>query len=280
MPRTRTRDFPVPQQFAEQAHAWLSEPGRTPAATRPAASVIIVRDSPRGEPDVFMLRRVPTMEFAPNVMVFPGGRVDQRDADEEVPWAGPSPQEWAEILQATESEARELVVAAAREVFEECGVLLAGPDAGSVVADAGDPELHAARKALVAGQDSFGHLLIRRGLVLRTDLLRSVAHWVTPEFENRRYDTRFFAAVLPEGQTPDDDTTESDLSDWVSPSALLEEAGQNRSVLLPPTLVCVEQVAAARDARGFLDSAPPLVRVLPVLTDTGRGWVLRTELSA
>lgn len=278
MIRTVTRDFPIPDQLARTARDWLEDPGTRPVDTRPAATVMLLRDAPDGPPQVFMLRRVPTMAFAPNVMVFPGGGVDERDADPALPWSGPSPEQWAVELGAAEAEARELVVAAAREVFEECGVLLAGPDATSVVADVSGPQWQAERRALLSRQQSFSQLLIRRGLVLRTDLMRARGHWVTPEFEKRRYDTRFFAALLPEGQVPDDETSEADLSVWVDPETLLLEAGHNRAMMLPPTLVCVEQVAAASSSRDFLDNGPAMVRVMPELTHTPDGWVLRSEL--
>ena len=74
-----------------------------------------------------MLRRVSGMEFAPSMMVFPGGGVDERDGETGLPWAGPSPAEWAERLGCSPAEAQMYVAAAIREVFEECGVLLAEP---------------------------------------------------------------------------------------------------------------------------------------------------------
>ncbi len=127
--RIEIRDFPVPGSLQERAQAWLAaqEAGAAhePVQARPASTVMLVRDG-AGAPEVFMIRRVPTMEFAPNMWVFPGGGVDARDNDASLPWAGPSPQAWADALVARdEAQARELVIAAAREVFEECGVLLA-----------------------------------------------------------------------------------------------------------------------------------------------------------
>ena len=120
-----------------------------------------------------------------------------------------------------EGLARSLVCAAVREVFEECGVLLAGPSPETVVADLRDPEWDAERSALLSKEQSFAELLLRRGLVLRSDLLSPQGRWVTPDFEPRRYDTFFFAALLPEGQIPDDDTSEADHADWTDPAELL-----------------------------------------------------------
>ncbi len=232
----------------------------------------------RGGVDVFMLRRVSTMEFAPRMMVFPGGGVDPRDADPGLPWAGPSPQEWGRVLVADEAIARELVVAAVREVFEECGVLLAGPDATSVVGDVSGPHWQAERQALLSREISLAQMLIRRGLVLRSDLLRARAHWITPEFEPKRYDTRFFAAMLPTGQLADDQTSEADHADWADPARLLEDYATGSALMLPPTVVCLEQVAAADSAAEFLAAEIPMVPITPVLVQTGDAVVVRCNM--
>jgi 8-oxo-dGTP pyrophosphatase MutT (NUDIX family) len=220
-----------------------------------------------GEPngvEVFMLRRSSTMAFAPSMMVFPGGGVDPRDADPGLPWAGPSPAEWGRLLIADEAIARELVVAAVREVFEECGVLLAGPDAHSVVGDVSGPAWQAARAALLSRELSLAQMLIGRGLVLRSDLLRVRAHWVTPEFEPKRYDTRFFAALLPAGQIADDQTSEADHADWAEPARLLKDYASGSALMLPPTVVCVEQAAAASSVAEFLAAEVEMSPIMPV----------------
>ena len=226
-----------------------------------------------------MLRRVATMEFAPRMMVFPGGGVDPRDADPSLPWAGPSPAQWGLSLLADETTARELVVAAVREVFEECGVLLAGPDADSVVGDVSGPQWKAEREALLSRRVSLAQMLIRRGLVLRSDLLQARDHWITPEFEPKRYDTRFFAALLPVGQIADDQTSEADRADWVDPARLLEDYAADSALMLPPTVVCLEQVAAATSAAQFLaDEVPMVAPITPVPVRAGDAVVIRCTL--
>ena len=231
-----------------------------------------------GGVDVFMLRRSSTMDFAPRMMVFPGGGVDRRDADPSLPWAGPSPAGWGRLLIADEATARELVVAAVREVFEECGVLLAGPDANTVVGDVSSPAWQAARQALLSRELSLAQMLIGRGLVLRSDLLRARAHWITPEFEPRRYDTRFFAALLPAGQIADDQTSEADHADWTDPVRLLKDYESGSTLMLPPTVVCVEQVAAAASVAEFLATDAHMAPITPVLTPTGGAVVFRCTL--
>jgi 8-oxo-dGTP pyrophosphatase MutT (NUDIX family) len=225
-----------------------------------------------------MLRRTSTMEFAPRMMVFPGGGVDPRDSDPGLPWVGPSPAQWGRVLIADEATARELVAAAVREVFEECGVLLAGPDASSVVGNVSGHEWQAERAALLSRERSLSEMLIGRGLVLRSDLLRARAHWITPEFEPKRYDTRFFAALLPHGQIADDRTTEADHADWADPVRLLTDYGRGSALMLPPTVVCLEQVAAAASAAGFLATEIPIAPITPVLTQTADAVVIRCTL--
>jgi 8-oxo-dGTP pyrophosphatase MutT (NUDIX family) len=179
---------------------------------------------------------------------------------------------------ADEATARELVVAAVREVFEECGVLLAGPDVDSVVGDVSGPQWQAERAALLSHERSLAQVLIARGLVLRSDLLRARAHWVTPEFEPRRYDTRFFAALLPAGQIADDQSSESDHADWADPVALLKDYARGGALMLPPTVVCVEQVAAAGSVAEFLATEVPIAPITPVPVRVDGAVVMRCTL--
>lgn len=293
--------YPLPPGLAKHALAWLEEGGQA-APTKDASTVMLLRDGAHGQPlsgapteqgstpatagdlEVFVLRRAATMAFAASAYVFPGGGVDPRDADDALPWAGPSPADWARRLAApTEAQARELVVAAARELFEECGVLLAGPDESSVVADLTGPEWDQARAALVAHELSFAEFLVGRGLVLRTDLMRAVDHWITPEFEPKRYDTRFFVAELPTGQVPDDDCTEAEHVRWVRPEDLLAEQRAGDALLLPPTEVSLQRLTRGSElapagwdgsVSGLLATlavAEPLPVVLPAPVRTEGG---------
>jgi 8-oxo-dGTP pyrophosphatase MutT (NUDIX family) len=258
------------------AEAW--QRGAAPhSEPKPAATVMFVRDGAAGV-EVFMIRRTATMAFAPRMMVFPGGGVDARDADPALPWAGPAPAEWARRLGVDEATARELVAAAVREVFEECGVLLAGPSADTVLADVSGPHWHEQRQRLLDRSRSLSEVLVEHGLVLRSDLLGYRSHWITPEFEPRRYDTRFFSAAVPDGQHADDQTTEADAADWVVASEVLAAVERGEALMLPPTVVSVEEVAAAPSAADFIAEQPPVAAVLPVLVETPEGLVLRSEL--
>ena len=256
------------------AHAdeYLKSTNFEPAQPRVAATVMLVRDSQkhggakylppaevgRSKVEVFMLRRAKTMAFTPDAVVFPGGRVDERDADPRLPWFGPSPAKWAKRLQCDEHMARCIVVAAAREVFEECGVLLAGKDGHQVVSDLADPEWNEYRNALEAREKSFSEMLIEKGLMLRSDLLGLRSNWLTPLFEARRYNTFFFAALLPEGQNPDDRTTEASIADWVDPLWAFDKADKSQILLLPPTRYNLGRIATAQSAAEFVDENPPV----------------------
>src|SRR5258705_8188202 len=157
-------EYKLPPGLAEHARAF-AERGGVPVEPRLASTVVLLR-----EPfEAYVIRRVATMAFAASMYVFPGGGVDPRDAAVQPDWAGPSPAEWAARLRLDESVARSVVCAAVREVFEESGVLLAGPDGSTVVGDVSGADWEAARLALIARDLGFAEFLSRRGLVLRSD---------------------------------------------------------------------------------------------------------------
>ncbi|WP_277452909.1 NUDIX hydrolase [Janibacter sp. DB-40] len=249
-----------------------------PVTPRLASTVMLLRDD-EGPLEVFMLRRVAQMEFAASMHVFPGGAADRRDAEDELPWAGPAVEEWAELLGTDEAAARMLVAAAVREVFEETGVLLASP-AGAE----GEPpqlDLDAARelrRALVAREVGFGQVLLDRRLVLRSDLLRYRAHWITPVVEPRRYDTRFFVAAVPTGQDPDGDTSEADRSGWTRPQALLDAFADGDVMLMPPTIVSLEQLAPVSTVRAAMEQDLPIAPVMPEFVISDAGPAMRASL--
>lgn len=235
--------------------------------TRPvkdASTVMVVRDSEAG-PEVFVARRVKGMAFAGGMTVFPGGGVDAADDDPNLSWTGPEPEWWAARLGCEESRARRLVCAAARETFEECGVLLADHIDGSPVADAG--RYHSARAELEGHRLTFSHFLETEELSLAADRLRPFDHWITPAIEPRRYDTRFFLAALPTGQEPDDQTTEVDLTMWARPTDLLEDFRSGRSMLLPPTWAQLHRLAGFTDVAAALAAKRSISPIQPEILE-------------
>lgn len=245
----------------------LAEGEVTPVAARQASTVLLLRDTPTAGPEVHMLRRRTSMAFAGGVYAYPGGGVDPRD-ERPVGWAGPSTDLWAERLGLARPDAAQAVVCAAvRETFEEAGVLLAGPDDGSVVADTTGDDWEADRRALVAKELSFADFLAGRDLVLRSDLLGPWARWITPEFEARRYDTWFFLAALPEGQRTRDVSGEADRTVWSTANAAAAGYDQGELLMMPPTISMLRALAAYPTVSGALaasadrDLTPVLARL-------------------
>jgi 8-oxo-dGTP pyrophosphatase MutT (NUDIX family) len=233
-----------------------------PVPARPAATVLLLRDTAdRGEPAVHMLRRSTSMPFAGGAYAYPGGGVDPRD-ERPVRWAGPPLDWWAATLGVPAARAQAVVCAAVRETFEESGVLLAGPDAATVVADTTGADWEADRAALVAHDLAFADFLARRDLVLRSDLLGPWARWITPEFEERRYDTWFFLALLPAGQRARDVSGEADHTVWLHPAEAVEGYTRGEMFMLPPTIATLGALlphgtaAAALAAAADRDLAP------------------------
>ncbi|GLZ08250.1 hypothetical protein Acsp03_57160 [Actinomadura sp. NBRC 104412] len=253
--------------------------GRTqPVPARDAATVVVLRDHAERGLEAFMLRRVASMAFAPGAYVFPGGSVDPRDGEADLAWSGPSPAEWGAAFAAGETLARELVCAAVRETFEETLVLLAGPTESTVVDDTRGEGWEADRQALLDRSLSFGEFLDRRDLVLRSDLLRPWAHWITPVIEPRRYDTRFFVAGMPDGQRARDVSTEADRVAWVRPAEAVERARAGEWFLLPPTLATMVELSAYETVADVLAAPRRIVTYEPVaeIVD-GEAWLRLPE---
>jgi 8-oxo-dGTP pyrophosphatase MutT (NUDIX family) len=269
----------LPEQMAVMVRDIL-EGKKEPVTPRDAATVMLLRPA-AGEPprtghgfEVYMLRRKPTMAFAPGAYVFPGGSVDQRDADEEVAWAGPEVAAWAQQLATTPQLARALVCAAVRETFEESGVLLAGPTAGTVVADTTGEDWEADRQGLLDRSQSLAELLAKRGLILRSDLLRPWSRWITPALEPRRFDARFFAAALPEGQLTRDVGGEASAVQWISPAAALDAGRAGEIELWFPTAMTLAELADHEDVGAVLAANREITPRLPELRiEDGEAWI-------
>ncbi len=225
--------------------------------------------------EVLLVRRARTLSFAPGVYAFVGGRVDPRDADLGAPgadsapawWAGPDPGLWAEWLRAPVRLARALVCAAVRETFEESGVLLAGESATDVVSDTRGDDWEADRRALIERSLPFSTFLGRRGLVLRSDLLRPWSQWITPRGEPRRFDTRFFAAVLPEGQHNREFGEEHDHVVWLRPDDAVQRWRRDELTMMTPTVATCEELAGCDSLEAVMAAEREIVPVEPTLRE-------------
>jgi 8-oxo-dGTP pyrophosphatase MutT (NUDIX family) len=263
----RPGEFPAPDWLVADARAFYAS-GAQPVTPRLASTVVLLRPPL----EAYAIRRAASMAFAAGMYAFPGGGVDPRDSAAEPAWAGPAAAQWANRLGQPEAAARAIVCAAAREVFEECGVLLAGPDESTVVGDVSGADWEGARVALEARRIGFAELLADRGLVLRSDLLAPWSRWITPDFEPRRYDTYFFLARLPRLQVTRQVGGEADHTVWAHPAQL---AGTGYA-MLPPTLVTLRQLSAystvdeAMAAAGGRDAATAVQPRIDLDRDGGR----------
>ena len=198
---------------------------------KPAATVMLLRDTAEGL-EVFMLRRTVSAAFAGGMYVFPGGKVDPADGEGDEAY----------------------VVAAIRECFEECGVLLAVDEHGRMVDD-GHPVLEH-RHAVHDGSVDMRALAAEHGLRLDVEALPWVAHWITPKGETtRRFDTRFFAAASPVGQSSHHDDSETVASMWVRPADALVRHGAGELQLMPPTIANLQFLAAHDDVASAMAAA-------------------------
>lgn len=265
--RELPRELILPEDFVPPE---IPDP---PATPKDSATVMVTRDGAAGI-EVFLLRRVVGMAFAGGMTAFPGGGVDPRDADISVAWHGPEPAWWARRFECDPGLARALVCAAVRETFEESGVLLAGPDAHSVVSDA--RPYAAARLDLVARNVSLAQFLADAGLVLRADLLRPWANWVTPIEEPRRFDTRFFLAAMPTGQRADAATSEVADAAWQRPGDALEDWKRGERGLLPPTWVTLAELEECASVAEAMAAPRSIAKLMPRVRRDG--GVLRVVL--
>jgi 8-oxo-dGTP pyrophosphatase MutT (NUDIX family) len=201
-------------------------------AVKPAATVMLLRESIDVGVEVFMMRRTTKAAFAGGMYVFPGGAVDAEDSSYEI--------------------------AAIRECFEEAGVLLARMATG-VTVRFDDLVSHDRftnyRHAVHAGERSMTSVLTAENLVAQSDELLWVARWVTPFGEVRRFDTRFFVVAMPDDQTPLHDDEETVGSLWVTPLDALNRAQAGELLMLPPTIANLEFLATYSSVDEIIEAA-------------------------
>ena len=204
----------------------------------PSATVMIIRDGAAGL-EVFMLVRNRVVDFAAGALVFPGGKNDAQDAD-------PSWEHLAPVRAAHPT--RPYWVAALRETFEEAGLLLAHVTASDApIEPSRAAHLTAtAQLAVSGGKQLFVDLIKSESLRLATDRLVPFAHWVTPETMPKRFDTHFFLAAAPAGQTAVHDGGETVESLWIAPRQAIVDADAGKRTLVPATTLNLELLAKSK----------------------------------
>lgn len=214
-------------------------------ALRPAATLVLVRDSARGM-EVFMMQRTHKAAFVPGGYVFPGGALDAADANPCFDACCPGLDD--AIASRTLNVDRNGLaywVAAIRECFEESGLLLAYGSDGQPIDSvesriAGFSDL---RKSVAEGALDFDELCRTHQLTPALDRLSYFGHWITPMGAPRRFDTRFFVAVAPEGQVASHDNSETIAHAWMRPAEALERYRAGEIDMMFATVKTVESLA-------------------------------------
>ena len=246
-----------------------------PSRIVPAATVLLVRDGREGL-EVFMVVRHHQIDFAAGAMVFPGGKVHADDGQPDV-------RERCDGVAGLDDAALAFRVAAIREAFEECGVLLARP-AGTdrLVSAAEATPLESYRQRLERSEVSMADFLAGANLHLACDLLVPFAHWITPVFMPKRFDTIFFVAAAPADQLAAHDGTESVDSVWVRPADALAAAERGERTIIFPTKLNVMKLGESSSVADAFARArrTPIVTVLPEVDTSGPKPRLRIPADA
>lgn len=199
---------------------------------------MLARDVGTG-PQIYMLRRSARSAFLPEMFVFPGGAVDALDAtlarkrllrSLDVP----NPER--------ETADPSFEVAALREAFEEAGILLTA-DSNGIPARLDAAQLREQRTALLAGTTTFDALLDAFGVVLDARRLWHFSHWITPPTEGYRFDTHFYLAFAPAGQTASSDEIETQAGIWITPAEALRLNADGNFPMIFPTIMHLLRLA-------------------------------------
>ena len=235
-----------------------------------SATVIVVRDGPDG-PEVLMVRRHGNSKVLGGAHVFPGGKLDPQDSQVDVGLLDlPLQRLHAALHEPTldAALAAGLHIAALRETFEECGLLLGG--------DVDPQVLDRAREQVRAGQ-GFVATLQQLGLPLETSRLAPWSRWITPRvpsITNKRFDTRFFVAEAPPGQDADHDNHEATETVWLAPRTGLQQYWDGQIELAPPQIMSLSQIGRFDDVASVMafarSRAPALIAPEPFDQDGQR----------
>lgn len=235
---------------------------------RASATVVLLRDEPQKGLQVFLLRRHTASAVLGGAFVFPGGKLDDADCSPAMHAYLDAP--LSDLHRAlsepeiTPETAAGLYVAAVREVFEECGVLYARlSDSHALAHDA--QQRRQWQQALHRGQ-TLAQVLQAAGLRVDTQHLAPWSRWITPvqpSVTNKRFDTRFFVAVLPHGQHPIHDGIEAIDSVWVTPMEALNSYWAGNLQLAPPQIMTLVSLLPHTNTAGVLQASkaqtPPVV---------------------
>lgn len=253
----------------------MSAPTSTPSP-RLSATILLLRDGAHGL-EVFMVTRHQQIDFASGAMVFPGGKLAPGDAE---------PRVHARCLgiDALSPDQVALRVGAIREAFEESGILLAHRRADGAAIPAERLEALGARyrRGLDRGEIAIADMLEAEDLVLDCGALVPFAHWVTPTFMPKRFDTFFYVAKAPPDQLGVHDGHETVDSAWLRPADVVVDEAAGRRTLVPATLLNVKKLGRSDSVAAALEAArkQPIVTVQPELVQGPPDAVLKIPAAA
>ena len=227
-----------------------------PVKPRLAATLMLARDGSEGL-ELFMVVRHHEIEFASGALVFPGGSVHGDDSD-------PRWRKLADGVEGVDDAMLALMAAAAREAFEECGVLFARTRRGGPLVDGRRAAALGAayRQSIEKEMLDFSEMMEKEGLVAAFDQFVHFAHWVTPSHMPKRFDTHFFLAPTPLGHILAHDGQEAVDSLWITPRSACEDADATARTILFPTRMNLEKAGRHRSVAEALAAA----RAAPVVT--------------
>jgi 8-oxo-dGTP pyrophosphatase MutT (NUDIX family) len=237
-----------------------------------ASTVILGKPSKSGFWELFLARRHQKQSFMAGAYVFPGGQVEKDDNNPQLKKYIKAADNFnpSRILQEDSlpcTEALGFFIAAIRETFEEVGILLGGNTAGDFASfhkkDIRN-RYNDYRRKLNVSQITLMEIAQKESILFFPDTLIPYAHWITPDFEKMRFDTRFFLALLPPEQKTVADTVELTQSLWVTPQKALEMHCQKEIILMPPTLKTIEELSAFKNI-DELFSAAKTKTIYPIL---------------
>jgi 8-oxo-dGTP pyrophosphatase MutT (NUDIX family) len=245
----------------------IAETMSPPVVPRRAATLVVVRDAPAGL-EVLLLRRAEKGDHNSGAWVFPGGLLDAADRRCHAACSGIDDAIASERLGVAEG-GLDYYIAAVRECFEEAGLLFAVDAHDRMVAIHGETgaRLQALRSELHGGACEFADLCRDFGLRVAADRLFYIAHWVTPVGRAKRFDTRFFLAVLPRGQRSRHDAVETLDQAWLTPAEAL--APENSRKLMTPTRSVIATISRFADTDSLLAWARSPREVATVLPRLG-----------
>lgn len=232
----------------------MTDARKEPSPPRPATTVLLLRPSVPGEPnaplEVFMVVRHHAIDSFSGALVFPGGKLEDADGDARLRACCGG----AERIRDEELKFR---VAGVREAFEECGILLARKRGERNVIAAADLKAieERWRSPLAKDEATIVDLVEAEDLELATDLMVPYAHWITPTFVPKRFDTWFFLAEAPEDQIALHDGSESVDSVWIGARQAIDEAAAGKRTLVHATLKNLELLAEGGTVAGAIAAA-------------------------